>query len=163
MSAEAARREPGPGTTDNRAGAGTGLMDGSPEVLTDPRGELRPQRLLRIASVTHEVLEEAHRMAAEPGAVSHLRRLHERIRSELRKALPAGLYGELDDLTPSVEHNSLEELTVALAEILGWLEGLFQGTQLALQLEAARAFREQLRSAPPVPEPEQKPEESPYL
>ena len=26
--------------------------------------------------------------------------------------------------------------------ILGWLEGLFQGTQLTLQLEAARAFSE---------------------
>src|SRR5438874_343423 len=43
------------------------------------------------------------------------------------------------DLTPDVRDGSLEELALAHAEILGWLEGLFQGTQLAIQLQAAQA------------------------
>jgi hypothetical protein len=130
---------------------------------------LQPQRLLRVASVTHEVLEEAHRMRPESGALGHLRRLRDHILMELRRALPEELSVELEHLTPSVEHDSLEELTVALSEILGWLEGLFQGTQLAIQLEAARAFREQLRAAATSgsagTEPEGKPTspESPYL
>jgi hypothetical protein len=141
-----------------------GLLDGpAVETVTEGGGELRPQRLLRIASVGHEVLEEAHRMRPERGAVAHLGRLHDRVLSELRRALPTELFDELEDLTPSVDHGSLEELTVAMAEILGWLEGLFQGTQLALQLEAARAFREQLRSPSAPPEPPSKAEESSYL
>src|SRR5213595_1357688 len=100
---------------------------------------LDPQRLLRIAGVVREVLEEARRIRPEPGAVDHLRRVHEQIGDELREALPGELFQELDDLTPEVRDGTLEELALAHAEILGWLEGLFQGTQLAIQLQAAQA------------------------
>jgi hypothetical protein len=97
-----------------------------------------PQRLIRIASVTREVLEEARRIKPEPGAVEHLRRVHDQICRELEDALPPELYRELDELTPDLRTGSLEELSLAHAEILGWLEGLFQGTQLAIQLQAMR-------------------------
>ena len=107
-----------------------------------PGFRLDPQRLLRIAGVTREVLEEARRIRPEAGAVDHLRRVHERIGNELREALPPPLYEELDELTPDIRDGSLEELALAHAEILGWLEGLFQGTQLAIQLHAARALGE---------------------
>jgi hypothetical protein len=130
-------------------------------------GLIHPQRLLRIASVTHEVLEEVRRMRPERGAVAHIRRLHGRILDELRHALPLDLYEELHDLTPEIVEGSLEELAVAHAEILGWLEGLFQGTRLALQLEAARAFREQMRRSelPPgaAEKEEHEPREARYL
>src|SRR5207253_4748259 len=97
-----------------------------------------PGRLLRIASVTREVLEEARRIRPEPGAVEHLKRVHEQITNELREALPHELFEELHELTPDVRSGSLEELSVAHAEILGWLQGLFQGTQLALQMQGLR-------------------------
>jgi len=51
-----------------------------------------PAKLLRIASVTREVLEEARRIRPEPGAVEHLRRVHDQIDRELREALPADLF-----------------------------------------------------------------------
>jgi hypothetical protein len=89
--------------------------------------------------VTREVLEEARRIRPEPGAVDHLRQVHDKICNELREALPPELYEELDDLTPELRDGTLEELSLAHAEILGWLEGLFQGTQLALQMQAAHA------------------------
>jgi hypothetical protein len=101
---------------------------------------LDPQRLLRIAGVTREVLDEARRIRPEAGAVDHLQRVLDRICHELHEALPPDLYQELDELTPGVRNGSLEELALAHAEILGWLEGLFQGTQLALQLQAAQAI-----------------------
>ena len=42
-----------------------------------------PQKLLRIAGVTREVLEEARRIRTpETGAVEHLRRVHEQIRRD---------------------------------------------------------------------------------
>ena len=97
-----------------------------------------PARLLRIASVTREVLEEARRIRPEPSAVEHLKELHEQITRELREALPEELYEELDELTPDLRSGSLEELSLAHAEILGWLQGLFQGTQLALQMQLMR-------------------------
>jgi hypothetical protein len=141
--------------------------------MKDPRSEtapkqeqvstIDPQRLLRVASVVHEVLEEVRRIPPEGGVVAHLSRLHERILDQLRQSLSADLYQEMRDLTPAIDHGTLEELIIAHAEILGWLEGLFQGTQLALQLEAARAFREQMRRAE-LPAPERRePRASSYL
>src|ERR1700740_1195853 len=88
-------------------------------------GMVDPQRLLRIAGVTREVLEEARRIRPEPGAVDHLRRVHGQITDELRSTLPPALFEELDKLTPDIRDGSLEELSLAHAEILGWLEGLF--------------------------------------
>jgi hypothetical protein len=111
-----------------------------------------PAKLIRIASVTREVLEEARRIRPEPGAVEHLRRVHDQITQELREALPVELFEELDDLTPELRSGSLEELAMAHAEILGWLQGLFQGTQLALQLQAMRG---------PIAVPEPPPGEQP--
>jgi hypothetical protein len=123
-----------------------------------------PQRLLRIAGVTREVLEEARRIRPEPGAVDHLRRVHGRITSELREALPHELFEELADLTPGIKDGSLEELALAHAEILGWLEGLFQGTQLALQLQAARTFGDSAqRRRLPAREGEEETPDSRYL
>src|SRR6266540_2828704 len=108
--------------------------------VSAPGHTLDPQRLLRIAGVTREVLDEARRIRPEASAVDHLRRVHGQIYNELKEALPPELYEELDDLTPDVRDGSLEELALAHAEILGWLEGLFQGTQLALQVQAAHAL-----------------------
>jgi acetoin utilization deacetylase AcuC-like enzyme len=136
----------------------------APESGRRPPG-IDPQRLLRIAGVTREVLEEARRIRPEPAAVDHLRQVHDQIYQELRQALPPELYEELDDLTPEIRHGSLEELSLAHAEVLGWLEGLFQGTQLALQLQAAHAFAQ--RSGRPLPGrepgPESDPSDSRYL
>jgi hypothetical protein len=101
---------------------------------------LDPQRLLRIAGVTREVLEEARRIKRDASAIDHLRRVHEQISKELSEALPRELYEELDELTPDIRDGTLEELSLAHAEILGWLEGLFQGTQLAIQAQAAQAL-----------------------
>jgi proteasome activator-like protein len=113
-------------------------------------GMVDPQRLLRVAGVTREVLEEARRIRPEEGSVDHLRRVLDAIQAELREALPDELYQELDELTPDIRSGTLEELALAHAEILGWLEGLFQGTQLAIQLQAARALGEG-RPGPPRP------------
>ena len=120
-------------------------------------GAVDPQKLLRIAGVTREVLEEARRIRPEPGAVEHLRQVHARITEELRDSLPESLYRELDDLTPDPDPkgSTLEELGLAHAEILGWLEGLFQGTQLAIQLQAAHAAAQlEGRMRRPLPAPD---------
>ena len=121
---------------------------GDADTYSTPGFALDPQRLLRIAGVTREVLEEARRIRPEPGAVDHLRRVHAQITEELRQALPPPLWRELDELTPDVKDGTLEELSLAHAEILGWMEGLFQGTQLAIQAQAAQALDRMRRPLP---------------
>ena len=137
------------------------------DAVSAPGHALDPQRLLRIAGVTREVLDEARRIRPEAGAVDHLRRVHSQISNELREALPPELYGELDDLTPDIRDGSLEELALAHAEILGWLEGLFQGTQLALQVQAAQVLERVRRPLPAReqerPEKDQEGPDSRYL
>ena len=127
-------KDPGAGDPLS-AGDGPGS---APSEAIRPAHAVDPARLIRIASVTREVLEEARRIRPEPGAVEHLRRVHDQITRELQEALPPELFEELDDLTPDPKSGSLEELAMAHAEILGWLQGLFQGTQLALHLQAMR-------------------------
>jgi hypothetical protein len=91
-----------------------------------------PQRLIRIAAVTREVLTEARRVVPGPDGADHLRRIHGRICGELRAALPPKLYEELSELTPDVQDASLRDLLFAHAEILGWREGLFQAIRISL-------------------------------
>ena len=124
-------------------------QQGEPEQPQSPTEAVSvdPQRLIRIASVTREVLEEARRIRPESGAIDHLKRLHEKIHDELKEALPPELFEEFDELTPDIKEGSLEELALGHAEILGWLEGLFQGTQIAMQLQAMRAFQDAQRKA----------------
>jgi hypothetical protein len=110
------------------------------------RVTIDPQRLLRIAAVAREVMAEARRVTPEPGMVNHLHRMHERICGELQASLPPQLYEELSALTPEITEESLQELLLAHAEIIGWLEGLFQAVQLAL---AQPRIQE---SVPEVPE-----------
>jgi hypothetical protein len=114
-----------------------------------PEFALDPQRLLRIAGVVREVLDEARRIRPEPSAVDHLKRVHGQITNELQESLPGELWEELDELTPDLRDGSLEELSLAHAEILGWLEGLFQGTQLALQVRGLQALERVKRPLPP--------------
>ncbi len=117
----------------------------------EPLVVIDPQRLLRIASVAREVLAEARRIDPKPEAVDHLRRVYGRICDELSEVLPPKLYEELSHLTPDVSDDSMEELALAHAEILGWLQGLFQGAQLALQAKTA-ATRQDATPEPSPPE-----------
>jgi proteasome activator-like protein len=128
-----------------------------------PGFSLDPQRLLRIAGVVREVLDEARRIRPVAGAVDHLRRVHEQICNELKEALPPQLFEELDELTPDIRDGSLEELALAHAEILGWLEGLFQGTQLALQYQAAHVMDRLRRPLPAHRQDQEEPPDSRYL
>lgn len=137
------------GDGGNEPSDAPGAADGVTDTHSAPGFALDPQKLLRIAGVTREVLDEARRIRPEAGAVDHLRRVHEQICTLLRDALPPPLYEELDELTPDIRNGSLEELSLAHAEILGWLEGLFQGTQLALQYQAAQALEHVRRPLPP--------------
>jgi len=115
---------------------------GEPESIT------QPAKLLRIASMVREMLEETRQTSLdEPGRI-RLRQIYERAVGELKEVLSPDLQEELDTLAPPMQGVPTEsEIRVAQAQLVGWLEGLFHGIQAALfaQQAAARSQFEQIR------------------
>jgi hypothetical protein len=126
-----------------------------PEVVGPPKpGDegsesiTQPAKLLRIASMVRELLEETRQASLdEPGRV-RLRQIYERAVGELAEVLSSDLREELETLAPPMSGVPTDaEIRVAQAQLVGWLEGLFHGIQAALfaQQAAARAQFEELR------------------
>lgn len=108
----------------------------------------QPAKLLRIASMVRELLDETRQTSLdEPGRV-RLRQIYERSLGELGDVLSNDLRDELASLAPPMEGVPTEsEIRVAQAQLVGWLEGLFHGIQAAMfaQQAAARQQFEELR------------------
>jgi hypothetical protein len=108
----------------------------------------QPAKLLRIASMVRELLEDTRQASLdEPGRI-RLRQIYERSIGELTDVLSDDLKEELSSLAPPMEGVPTDaEIRVAQAQLVGWLEGLFHGIQAALfsQQMAARAQFEELR------------------
>lgn len=108
----------------------------------------QPAKLLRIASMVRELLEDTRQASLdEPGRI-RLRQIYERSIDELKDVLSDDLKEELSSLAPPMEGVPTDaEIRVAQAQLVGWLEGLFHGIQAALfsQQMAARAQFEELQ------------------
>lgn len=132
-----------------------------------PQGDAieHPAKLLRIASMIRELLEEVRQAALDEAGRRRLQAVYERSLQELKEVLSENLRKELDALAvPFTDTPSESELRVAQAQLVGWLEGLFHGIQAALwaQQAMARAQFEEIRrrglpshATPPTGRPEQ--------
>jgi hypothetical protein len=116
----------------------------------------QPAKLLRIAVMIRELLEEVRRAPLDDTARTHLRDVHAKVIAELKTGLSGGLADELERLSlplPKEGVPSESEIRIAQAQLLGWLEGLFQGIQAAIatQQMAAQAqlMEMQRRGLPP--------------
>jgi hypothetical protein len=133
----------------------------------DPQGIVsvdQPGKLMRIAVMVREMLEEVRRAPLDVDAREHLADIHRRVVAELRSALSGTLADELDRITSPFgagEVPTEAELRIAQAQLLGWLEGLFQGIQAAIasqQMSMAAQLEEMRRkSLPPGAQPEPTP------
>lgn len=118
----------------------------------------RPARVMRIGSMTKQLLEEVRHAPLDEASRKRLRDIYESSVAELGEVLSPELREELARVTLPFEEASTPseaELRVAQAQLVGWLEGLFHGIQAALfaQQMAARAQLEEMhRSLPPAPE-----------
>jgi hypothetical protein len=107
-----------------------------------------PAKLLRIASMVRELLEETRAASIDEPGRRRLAQIYDRSIGELRDVLSDDLRQELASLAPSMDGVPTEsEIRVAQAQLVGWLEGLFHGIQAAMfaQQAAARAQFEELR------------------
>jgi hypothetical protein len=106
-----------------------------------PTAEIqRPGQLIRIAAMVRELLGEVRQSSPDEAGRQRLRQVYERALAELREGLSAPLQQELDTLTIPLEGTPSEsEIRLAQAQLVGWLEGLFQGIQAAVWAQHAQA------------------------
>jgi hypothetical protein len=132
------------------------MADQDPEIIIPgqpPRREReeyvsQPAKLLRIASMIRELLVEVRQSSIDEPGRKRLKQVYERAVQELKEGLSDDLQEELGTLTIPLDGTSSEsEIRLAQAQLVGWLEGLFQGIQaaLAMQQVQARAQLEQMR------------------
>jgi hypothetical protein len=129
----------------------------------------QPAKLIRIASMIRELLEDVRQSKPDEAGRKRLREVYERALSALKEGVSKELQDELETLTLPLENTPSEsEVRLAQAQLLGWLEGLFQGIQAALwtQHMQARAEIEEMRrrrGLPPGPEMAQPRDPGQYL
>ena len=107
-----------------------------------------PAKLLRIASMVRELLEETRHASMDEAGRKRLGGIYARSVDELGETISPDLREELEQLAPPIEGVPSEsELRIVQAQLVGWLEGLFHGIQAAMfaQQAAARAQFEELR------------------
>jgi hypothetical protein len=123
----------------------SGPADGSDE----PQEAItEPAKLLRIASMVRELLDETRQASMDDAGRKRLADIDGRAVAELTGVLSGDLRQELGELAPPLEGVPSEsEIRVAQAQLVGWLEGLFHGIQAAMfaQQAAARQQFEELR------------------
>jgi hypothetical protein len=124
-------------------GAEVGSTDGESEQVT------KPTKLIRIASMVRQMLEEVRRAPLDDAGRRRLREIHEKSVHELKTVLSPELQAELEEvvLPFTSEAPSESELRLAQAQLVGWLEGLFHGIQATLftQQSMAQGQLEQVR------------------
>ncbi len=161
-------------------------LDGQPvsggDLSADDDGDLagqieQPAKVMRIGMMVKQLLEEVRAAPLDEASRTRLKEIYEASISELEKGLSPELSEELHRLSLPFSEDSVPteaELRIAQAQLVGWLEGLFHGIQLALvaQQMAARVQLDQIRRpalpAGPIPSPGGRPTPpgsvaSPYL
>ena len=121
--------------------------EGGDESKTESINE--PAKVLRIGSMVKTLLDEVRGAPLDDKSRVRLREIYEQSIRALSEGLSPDLLAELESLTSPFDSEapSDAELRIAQAQLVGWLEGLFQGIQATLvsQQMAARAQLEQMR------------------
>jgi len=131
----------------------TASPDGIAPVPADQADQAQveqPAKLLRIAMMVRELLEEVRRAPIDDRGRAQLRSIYGRVVEELKSGLSEPLADELERVTMplTAETPTESEIRIAQAQLLGWLEGIFQGIQAAIatqQLAAAAQLEEMRR------------------
>ncbi|MGD1011218.1 MAG: proteasome activator [Acidimicrobiales bacterium] len=125
-----------------------------PSDLEDEEVVAQPAKLMRIASMAKQLLDEVRLAPLDEASRSRMKEIyHESIR-QLEGALSPELAAELDRLAIPFDDGppSDAELRVAQGQLVGWLAGLFQGIQATLFVQQVATQRqlEQMRGVGPT-------------
>lgn len=106
--------------------------------------------------MVREMLEEVRRAPIDVGARERLKEIHSRVIAELKTGLSGALAEELERMAMPFDGGEVPteaEIRISQAQLLGWLEGLFQGIQAAIatqQLSATAQLEELKRRGLPA-------------
>ncbi|MBR11771.1 MAG: hypothetical protein CL442_01290 [Acidimicrobiaceae bacterium] len=125
-----------------------------------------PAKVMRVGTMMRQLLEEVRSASLDEASRDRLRDIYATSVAELGSALSPDLREELGRLAlPFAEDAapSSDELRIAQAQLVGWLEGLIQGIQatlfaqqMAAQQQLAGMRRGELEPGD-VPDPESRP------
>jgi hypothetical protein len=147
---------PSPEPGQAESGKETPGSEGPPtETITEPA------KLLRIASMVRELLEETRHASMDEAGRKRLVEIYHRSVDELGDSVSQDLKDELQELVPPLGGVPSEsEMRVAQAQLVGWLEGLFHGIQAAMfaqQMAARQQFEEIRRRGLMAQNPQEQP------
>jgi hypothetical protein len=116
-----------------------------------------PGKVMRIGTMVRQLLEEVRRAPLDEAGRTRMREIYDISLRELASGLSPDLAAELSRMALPLEADtpSEAELRVAQAQLVGWLEGLFQGIQATLfaQQMAARNQLAEMRGGRALPQP----------
>jgi Protein of unknown function (DUF2587) len=135
-----------------------GTVVGPPDTAAEPSEAVTsPGKVMRIGTMVRQLLEEVRRAPLDQAGRTRMREIYDLSVLELSGALSPDLAEELGRMAlPLGEDTPSEaELRVAQAQLVGWLEGLFQGIQATLfaQQVAARNQLAEMRGRGALPAP----------
>lgn len=129
----------------------------------------QPGKVIRIASMVRQLLDEVRRAPLDEASRARLREIYQTSIGELAEVLSPDLRAELERLSLPFDDSapSDAELRIAHAQLVGWLEGLFHGIQamlVAQEMESRQRLEEmRRRSLPQGPDGSSPGEGGPYL
>ena len=132
-----------------------GISDGEPDDEIDESIE-HPAKVMRVGTMMRLLLEEVRSATLDEPSRNRLREIYETSVTELGSALSADLREELGRLAlPFTEDAapSVDELRIAQAQLVGWMEGLIQGIQATLFAQQVAAQQQLAGLRPPELEP----------
>ena len=112
-----------------------------PEILTEETEERQsefveePAKVVRVGTMMRQLLEEVKSSPLDDQSRERLKEIYQSSITELGSALSDDLREELNRLASpfgSDASPSKDELRIAQAQLVGWLEGLIQGIQAAV-------------------------------
>lgn len=136
---------------------------------TEPSGESieQPSKVIRVGAMMRQLLEQVREIDLDEPSRERMRDIYEQSITELGSALSPELHDELLRLSlpfSDVDTPSEAELSVAKAQLVGWLEGLIQGIQATLfaqQLAAQQQLAGVRGGLPAAPGQQQQPPAEP--
>ena len=147
----------------------SGQVGGDAEESGSDQEVTEPGKLIRIATMTRSILEEVRAATPDEPGRELISKIHDRSLDELRDVLSEQLLTEFDRMFEPLlgdDPPTSSEVRIAQAQLIGWLEGLFQGIQASLvtrQMMAQARAAQRAKLMAGRPEPEDRPATGLYL
>lgn len=98
-----------------------------------------PAKLVRVGTMIRALHQEARDLSLDENSLQRLGEIHEEAVRAVSETVDEEVRAELERLDPHLGESepSQAEMLLAQAQLVGWLEGIFQGIQTGLSFQQA--------------------------